>query len=134
MPSRVIERRKLRKQPIGDMRDRILLQRRTITAPGFNSVGFTQSYETIREVWAKVETNRGQRLFGGVELRENTETRASATHAFSIRWRTDVTEQTRITFNDDLYRIIEVDDTEMRNEYLILFAKLEGDDDLEVNQ
>ena len=128
MPSRQIQRRKLRKTSIGDMRERILLQERTVTAPVFGSSSFTEVYAGGISRWAKVETNFSGRLFDGVQLSE------IPSHKFTIRFSSAVTTETRIRYKNVLYRILRLDNLEMRDEYLILFAKIDGDDTKEANQ
>lgn len=128
MPRRNVNFRRLRKSSIGDLRDCISLENRAITAPNFNNVGFTENYTQIIETWAKVETGFENRVFDQVAL----EPRPS--HRFTIRFRDNITTETRIRYKDNLFRIIQIDNPEERDEYLILMARLEGDDQLEANQ
>lgn len=101
-------------------------------APLAGSAAFTEDYTVIAQPWAKVDTGsgvaRGFATFDGVEEGQ------TATHRFTIRYRDDVTTETRIRYKSDLYEILLVDDTETREEYLIMFSRLVGADDLEANQ
>jgi len=128
MASRNIQSRKLRKISVGDMRECISLEERTMTAPVFGSASFTERYVSIDEVWSKIETSFNNRIFDGVALDE------VPSHKFTIRWRDDVTSETRIRYSDVLYRIVKTDNYEMRDEYLELYALIDGDDDKEANQ
>lgn len=128
MASRVIQDRKLRKVSIGDMRDRVSLERRSRQAPVFGSASATMGYSQIAEVWAKVETVYHGRVFDGVSI-ENI-----PSHKFTIRYRDDITTETRIRYNDILYKIVKFDNFEMRNEYLELYARIDGDDEKEASQ
>ncbi|MGR3179837.1 MAG: head-tail adaptor protein [Candidatus Anammoxibacter sp.] len=128
MPKREIGHRRLRKISVGDMRERIVLQERSVAAPVFGSSSFTQDYDTGIERWAKVETQFSGRFFNGVELVDRP------SHKFTIRFSSTITTETRIRYKSVLYRILQLDNLEMRDEYLILFAKIDGDDTKESNQ
>ena len=132
MPKRVVQFRKLRKQSIGDMREVISLEERSLTAPDFASAVASETYDKILDVWAKVETRSGIEMFNGVNTRE--EGVAIYTHQFTIRYRDDVTSQTRIRYKDNLYKIIDSENLEERSEYLLLRCRIDGDDSQEVNQ
>ena len=110
------------------MRERISLEERSITAPVADSASFTEGYTQIVETWAKVETQFSGRDFDNVDLDKDP------THKFTIRYRDTVTSETRIRYRDVLYRIMKIDNLEMRQEYLILFAAIDGLDTLEANQ
>tara|TARA_R110000851_G_scaffold134568_2_gene269877 strand:- start:1896 stop:2282 length:387 start_codon:yes stop_codon:yes gene_type:complete len=128
MPSRQTGKRKLRKFAIGDLRECISLEDRSIQAPSFDDTSFSEGYTDIIETWAMVETEFKNRVFDDVALE------AKPSHKFTIRWRDTITSETRIRYDGDLYRITQTDDTETRKEYLILFAKLDGDESKEANQ
>ncbi len=128
MPSRQIQKRKLRKISVGDMRDCISLETRSLQAPSFANVGFSEGYTQIIETWAKVETEFNARIFDGVSIDE------TPSHKFTIRYRDSVTNETRIRWKDVLYRIKSVDNYEGRDEYLELYAMIDGDDTKESAQ
>ena len=128
MPVRQIQRRKLRKVSIGDMRDCISLEVRGIKAPSFSNVGFSEAYTQLAEVFAKVETEFNARVFDGVSIDEKP------SHKFTVRWRDDVTNETRVRWKDVLYRIVRIDDYEGREEYTEIFAMIDGDDTKESAQ
>ena len=128
MAYRDIKGRKLRKISVGDMRECISIEERKMTAPSFGSASFTENYVPTDEVWAKIETSFNNRIFDGVALDE------IPSHKFTIRHRDDVTSETRIRYDGVLYRIVKTDNYEMRNEYLELYALIDGDDTKEANQ
>lgn len=128
MPKRQISTRKLRKNSIGDLRDVISLETRQMLAPSFGSSSLSQNYTQVIQTWAKVETLDHGRIFNQVALDPKT------SHRFTIRHRDDITTETRIRHNDILYRISKMDNPESRNEYFIIYASVEGADDLEANQ
>lgn len=128
MASRNIQSRKLRKISVGDMRECISLETRNQKAPSFGSASFREVYSPIAEVWAKVETVYHGRIFDGVALED------IPSHKFTIRYRDDITTEKRIRYKDVLYRIIKSDNFEMRDEYLEVYARIDGDDDKEANQ
>ena len=91
MPKRQIQYRKLRKISIGDMRECITLENRSIEAPSFDSTSFTQDYRRIIETWAKIETEFKNRRFDDVEIEQKP------SHKFTIRYRCDVTTISKVT-------------------------------------
>lgn len=133
MSERKVRRRKLTKLSVGDMRERVSLKERSITPPDFNSASFTENYIQIAEVWAVVETkdfsSSGQVLFAEVNDPD-----ARPSHRISIRYRDDITSETRISWRDELYEILPVTNFEERNGYLMLDCKLMGSDTREANQ
>lgn len=135
MAKREVQRRKLSKSPIGDMRDRISLERRTTVPPQFDNPENTISYVVIAEVWAKVETafmvstGEGDQNYNGVDLQKKP------AYKFTIRYRNDLkSSDTVVRWRDQLYKIDDIADPEKRQEYLILSSMLRGDDDLGANQ
>lgn len=128
MPNRTVKYRKLRKSTVGDMRTCITLEDRSITAPSFDSTSFTQDYNIIRDVWCKVETMSEQRTFDGINIDD------IATHEFTIRFRDDVTSETRIRYKNTLYRIKKIENLEERDEYLVIKCRKDGEDDKEAAQ
>ncbi len=135
MAERKAERRKLTKAPVGDMRDRISIERREVVPPQYGEPEATYQYTVLAEVWSKVDTSfyistsQGDQLYNGV----NTQKRPA--YKFTIRFRDDVySPNTVIRWRDQLYPIDAVADPEKRNLYLTLISILRGDDSLQANQ
>tara|TARA_R110000851_G_scaffold134450_1_gene269747 strand:+ start:781 stop:1167 length:387 start_codon:yes stop_codon:yes gene_type:complete len=128
MPVRQIQRRKLRKISVGDMRDCVSLEERGIKSPTFDSVGFSEGYTQTAKVFAKVETEFNARVFDGVSIDEKP------SHKFTIRFRDDVTNETRVRWKGVLYRLVRTDDYEGREEYLELYGMIDGDETKEAAQ
>jgi len=132
MAKRVVHRRRLQKVAVGDMREKIGLNERSIRPPAYGSADITEAYTLIANVWAKVDTldyqSSGRREFDGVDVGE------SATHAFTIRYRDGVTAETVIDYGGELYKILRVTDLDERHQFLKLDAKVLGDNDKAANQ
>lgn len=128
MAVRSITKRKLRKSRIGDMRTRIELCERSLTAPNFNTASVTEKYSVLTKTWAEVITLDGYRSFDGIPMVDRP------THLFIIRFRENVTSETRIRYNKELYRILKLQDPEERGMYLYIYAKPDGDEDKEAAQ
>ena len=123
-----VRRRKSRSPQIGDMRERIILQRRSLRAPVFNKSDPTHNYENIDTVWAKVETTEGKQLFNGVDPENVT------THEFCIRYRSDVTTETRVEYDGERYKIESVEDLDKRKRFTLLRCNLLGNEDVVSNR
>lgn len=129
MPTRLTSRRRLKKYSIGDMRERITIHTRILTAPDFDSVDLSEQYDIGTETWATIETlDKKRQLFGGVNIPEG------ATHSFIIRYNADITSENVIRWEGNAYDILRVADFDGRKMYLELFSKLLGDETLEANQ
>lgn len=125
MAERIIQKRRLRKEAIGDLRDCISIERRSIGAPSFGSASFVESYVQIVETWAKVETKFNARIFDGVAIDD------MPSHKFTIRHRDGITSEDRIVWKGDIYKIIRLDNFEGRDEYLELYCAISGDENKE---
>lgn len=131
-----VDKRPLKKNPVGDMRDRIAIRQRDINTPDFdNSAKFEETYKTIATVWAKVKTNiSGKQIFDGVNEGTGGGITLSSTHVFTIRYREGITSEHRVNYKDDNYEIKRIVNPEERNMYLELNCKLLGDRKSEANQ
>lgn len=129
MAIRVTNRRRRKKHTIGDQRERITIHVRTITAPGYDSVEVTETYDAGTEYWASIETmDRKKSMFDGVNIPEG------ATHYFTIRYDENITAENIINFEGEYYEILKTDDPDKRKQYTELFVKLKGDETLAANQ
>ena len=114
-------RRKKRQVCLGDLDNQIVLQDRTITAPT-SGVDASETFTTNDTVDAMVETSRGETIFDG------TNTEVDVTHKFTIRFISGITAETWISFNSDRFDILDVENLEERDEWLVLRATNRGVD------
>jgi len=133
MAKRTVERRKLTKAPVGDMRDRVSLERRTTVPPDFGEPENSIVFEVISEVWAKVDSisyqGSGERLYNGVNI-----SRVPALR-FTIRNRSDLTSfDTIVRWRGQIYQINAIDSPEERLQYTYLVSFLKGSEDEQANQ
>jgi len=133
MAKRTVERRKLTKAPVGDMRDRISLERRTTVPPDFGEPENSIVFEVISEVWAKVDSisyqGSGERMYNGVNI-----SRVPALR-FTIRNRSDLTSfDTIVRWRGQIYQINAIDSPEERLQYTSLISFLKGDESQGANQ
>ena len=111
MSSRRVVRRGRRKLCVGDLRDRICLQKRTLTEPAFGDAEAGEEFEGT-EVWALIKTSVGKALFDGVNQDVNV------THEVAIRYDPEVTATTWIELGDGTrLDVVNVEDLEERHEY-----------------
>ncbi len=131
-----VEKRPLKKIPVGDMRDRILIKERGIGAPDFaNPAKFDEEYKTLFEPWCKVTTNiTGRTEFDGVNESTGGGVTLSSTHVFTMRYCAGITSQHVVVYKGENYKINRIVNLEERNMYLMLLCKLLGDETLEANQ
>ncbi len=108
-----------RKICAGDLRNRITLQGRFIIPPTEDD--FTERFTDTANVFAMVKTLIGTVVFDGVD------TDVAATHDFFIRYRSDVTAETWIEWNDIRYNILRVEDFDGRRTFLRLRCTESGE-------
>ena len=120
---------------IGAMDRKIDIQLRVQNAPTDNSYDAFEQFTTLRNVWAMLETTRGTEFFDGVNVNN------AYTHRFYIRFipRTvfggeRLSEQEWVRFNDEYYDIIDVENLDERNEFIILKCRIKGSVNLAANE
>jgi SPP1 family predicted phage head-tail adaptor len=125
MSTRSVKKRRLKKYATGDMRERITLYNRAITAPVFNSAAFTETYDAGTTVWARAQSidyvGSGDKQFDAVQVADRP------TDLFIIRFRSNVTAETIIRWEGNAYEILSVTDIDRRGMYLELLARIKGD-------
>jgi len=120
-------RRKNRAVCIGDMRDKIVIQVRTITSPSSDGVDFTEVFNTDKTVWAMVETKNGVEIFDGTNLL------GVATHYFYIRYIENLTAESWIKFKSKYFDILDIQNLEERDEFMLIRCNERGVTSKETN-
>lgn len=120
MAERKVERRKLSKSAVGDLNERILLERRSASA-AWDSSEVLITHTTIQEVWAKIDTaffistGQGDEAYNGVNVHRKP------AYKFTIRHRTDIdASSVTIKYNGVRYDIEAISNPEERGQYLVL--------------
>jgi head-tail adaptor len=132
MPQRKVKRRRLKQYATGDMNKRILIHTRSIGSPDFNSANFAELYDSGLPCWSSVNTldPNSKVFFDGVDI----DSKEKPTHLFVIRYRNWITAENVIRWRKELYKIVGIQDPDERHEWLELYSKILGDEDLEANQ
>lgn len=112
---------------VGDMRDKIEIETRSIVAPVSGSVDFTESFVTTKTVWAMVETKSGVEIFDGTNII------GIASHFFYIRYIADITFQNWVKFKSQYFDILDVQNLEERDEFYLIRCSLRGDETKSIN-
>ena len=120
MPKCISIKKPLRSVCIGDMRDKVTLQTRTITPPAKGGTDFTEVFNADNVVWAMVETREGKEIFDGTNLK------GVATHYIYIRYIPNTTFEAWVKFNSKYYNIIDVQDLDERHEFYLLRCSERG--------
>lgn len=112
-------KRRKRQVCLGDLDTLITFQNRTITAP-FSGVDATEIFTDTDDVFAKLDTGRGQTIFDG------TNEEQIITHTFTIRFISGITAETWVLFESQRLDIADVEDLEERHEFLMLRCNNRG--------
>jgi len=94
------------------MRFEIELQKPTNTRDAGG--GITEAYTTLSNLYANIETTRGNETLRQGQVQEKT------THIFTIRYRRDIGTNYRIRYDSDNYNIKYIKNLDNRNRYLEL--------------
>lgn len=120
MPARQVKKRPRRKQAIGDFRD-LVTPHRTASRPTRGG-GVEKVFTPVgRRIYMKVETV-GQNVhgFNSVNVDE------LPTHKFTTRWRADIDAELFLEFDGLYFEILDLENLEQRNEYLVLKCRQTG--------
>ena len=116
-----IQIRKPQKQVCsGDMRDRIIIQVRSITPPNASGVDYSETFSQDATVWSLCETKMGVEIFDGTAIK------GVATHYFYIRWIDNLTFESWVQFKGKKYYIIDVQNLDERDEFMLLRCSERG--------
>jgi SPP1 family predicted phage head-tail adaptor len=98
-----------------------------LTATNTGSIESVETFADDVEVWAAIETTRGSQLWNGVEISN------PFTHKIYIRYRDDIDFNKWIEFESEKYDIVDVENLEQTNEWLLLMCTRKGDAAKEAN-
>jgi|TARA_Y100000114_G_C11730800_1_gene313451 SPP1 family predicted phage head-tail adaptor len=103
---------------VGNMRHRINLKRATNTTD--TGGGMTQSFSTLKTLFASVKPISGKELYRHGKLEE------SVTHEIMIRYRSDINTSDKILFDSREFNIRHIRNLDERKRYMLLICT-EGD-------
>lgn len=129
MPKCLKLRKKKRQVAVGDMRDRINLQIRSLTAPENGSVDFTEVFDPKTAVWATINTVRGRSVFDG------TGTEVDVTHEILLRHEEGLSMEDWVLKEDnERLRVLLVEDLDERDSFQLLQCTNRGTKDNKANE
>lgn len=97
---------------IGDLKKRVIVQTRAIVPP--EGVDYSQLITDLKTVWAAIQTSKGSEIFDG------TNVIGVATHFFYIRKIDNVTFENFVEYNSKEYRILDVQNVDEDDLFLLL--------------
>jgi SPP1 family predicted phage head-tail adaptor len=109
------------------MNQLIKIHDRTLTPPATDDTNFTEVLSNENEVWAAVKTSTGIEVFSGTNLI------GIATHFFYIRFITGLTSESWVEFKDSYYRILDIQNYQEADEFMVLRCVVRGDTTKAVN-
>lgn len=130
MPKSITIKKPQKKISIGDMRDKIIIQLRSLTAPTGTGVDISETLDNNKCVWSMVQTRTGVEIFDGT----GTQLKGIATHYFYIRYLKGLTAEAWVTYKDNLYDILDIQNFDERNDFQLLRCSLRGTADNLANQ
>lgn len=126
--ARCIKVQRRRKQIyVGQMNEQIKLQDRAITTPVDDGVDYGEEFTNDNVVWAWMQTVRGRTEF------DSTNIERVVTHEVAIRFVEGITAETWYEFKGEMYDIINVENIDERDEFLMFDAMVRGNKEVQVN-
>ncbi len=98
-----------------NLRHRVTLEKKILTAD--NGGGYSASWEQIAVLWAEIQRIKGGegQIYGKVN--------ASATHLFRLRYRSDITAEMRLCYDNRIFNIRAIHNSEERDRMLNIYAE-----------
>ncbi len=128
MSVRKILRRPLRKVSSGDLRAEVQIALKAIQAPNSASVAPDMAFQNIPLTWAKVVTTGRKELFAGTQLL------GIKTHDITIRFPDqEITSDHVVFWKGEIYDVLNTQNYEERDEYLILYCGEKGPEEFPSN-
>jgi len=103
-----------KREKIGRLNRRIVIQEASVTRDDYG--GESLSWSTLATVWASVEYTGS----GSSEDIEADRITALRVTIFTIRYRGDLTEKMRISYNSDIYEVKNILPDESEKQYMVL--------------
>jgi SPP1 family predicted phage head-tail adaptor len=122
-------KRLLERVCIGSMNQKIDILTRDIEPPVGDSVDFDENFVVATNVWSMIETVAGKIFFDGSNIDK------SITHNFYIRYITgiEITAQHWVKYKDNYFRIVNVENLDEANRFLLLRTTERGATTKKVN-
>lgn len=105
---------------IGDLKDRIVINSRSITSPLGSGVDFGESFIDPVTTYAMIETAIGETIF------DATNTEKIVTHHFYIRFLRNLTAEGWILFKEKYYDILNVENMNEEDRFMLIRACVRG--------
>ena len=121
-------KRKNRKVCVGDLNELITIKDRSLTAARPGATGISEAFTNDKQVWAMIETTRGDQFFDGSSLQTGT------THLFYARYDASVTQEDFIFFSGNIYDILDVENLDERSNFMKIQARKRGTETINVNE
>lgn len=112
---------------LGDLSRKVMILDRNIQVPEFDDVDFDEKFSGTLSVWASVTTVSGQTIF---VVNQDV----SYSHRIAIRYDASVNSEKWIRLDGINYRIIDIQNLEMRNEWLVMRCVATGIESLEASK
>ena len=123
-----VQQRTHKRVCIGSLNRRVEIYVRNIKAPAKGSVDFSDEFTLKKTVWAMIESVSGETMFNA----SNIET--VVTHQFYIRYIPGVDIVDVIVYGGLRYKIVNVENLNNENYFLLIKTSDRGDSDLPANE
>lgn len=118
---------KTRKLCIGALKNKVGLYTRDLASPAFGSQDNQQEYALVANIYAAVKTVNGIDIFDDINAGNADGVPGTATIFFFVRHRTDVTAENFIQYRGINYDILRVEQIDLEQRFLKIFAAPRGE-------
>jgi SPP1 family predicted phage head-tail adaptor len=113
---------------IGDMTHRVAIYDRSIKAPTDDTGNYSLDFKKKIVVWASIETVVGVVIFDSVNMDK------TITHKLLIRYLPFVTQEYWVSYKNNYYDIVKVEDLNEEKRFQILHCNLRGSQLMPANE
>ena len=113
---------------LGDLKHRITIYDRTITAPIDDGGNYGLDFTKRIIVWASIDTMKGDVIFDSVNMDR------TISHTMMIRFLPFITQEHWIAYDSDYYDIVRIENIKMHDRYQYLYCNLRGNTAKAVNK
>ena len=111
---------------VGDLDRRIYINNRILNTPG-STIDYSSEMVTPEKVWSAVKTAKGRQMFF------TTNEDRAVTHLFYMRYKDGVDSRCWVQYKSEYYDIVDTENVDERDEWLVLYCNVRGSTASEVN-
>lgn len=120
MAQRVVTERQSKLAYIGSMNHKINIYVRTLTPSSITNFNYDETFTLFKSVWSMIQTVTGKTMFDSSNIEK------VVSHKIWIRYLSNITSEYWISYKNEYYDIVSVENLENENRFQILYCTIRG--------